>query len=169
MLLAEHVIEELRELGGEEIARPLGGDRLERDYGAQVVVSVPERERAMQRALPPVHRQRFARTEMGAGGLAGALGLAIKPECRGVELNDRRLRPALCSVDNGFDALIEAQQTRGKVVRRRDSSRVIGGQIEAAGVFHAPLLVCGGFRFKAAPLQMPPKGSSAPRSTRAAA
>src|SRR5262245_63594391 len=62
MLLAEHVIEELRELGGEEIAGPLGGDRLERHYGPQVVVAVPERECAMQRALPPVHRQRFART-----------------------------------------------------------------------------------------------------------
>jgi len=61
MLLAEHVIEELRQLGGEEIVGPLGGDRLERPYGAQVVVAVPQRERAMQRALPLVHRQRFAR------------------------------------------------------------------------------------------------------------
>jgi hypothetical protein len=149
MLLAEHVIKELRELGGEEIAGPLGGDRLERHYGPQVFVAVPERERAMQRALTPVHGQRFACTQVGAGSLAGAVGLAVEPECCGVELNDRRLRPALCGVDNGLDAPIEAQQARGKVVRRRDNSRVIGGQIEAAGVPHAPpLLVRGGFGAK---------------------
>jgi hypothetical protein len=62
ILLADHVVEELRQLGGEEIARPLGGDRLQGFYGVQVVIAVPKRERPMQCALPPVRRERFART-----------------------------------------------------------------------------------------------------------
>jgi hypothetical protein len=59
---------------------------------------------------------------MGRGGLASAVGLAVKPECRGIQLNDRRVRPAPCSLKNAFDALIETHKTRGKVVRRRHGS-----------------------------------------------
>src|ERR1700756_560256 len=44
--------------------------------------------------------------------------------------------PALCSVENGLDALIETQQPCGEVVRRRYGNCVVGGHIEAAGVFH---------------------------------
>src|SRR6516165_11505335 len=58
VLLAKHVIEELRDLGGQEIARPLGGDRLQRLDRAQIVVAMPERERPMERALARVHRER---------------------------------------------------------------------------------------------------------------
>jgi hypothetical protein len=59
---------------------------------------------------------------MGRGSLAGAVGLAVKPERRSIQLNDRRVGPVLCSLKNAFDTLIETQKTRGKVVRRRDSS-----------------------------------------------
>ena len=62
VLLAEHVVEELCQLGGEEIAGPLGGDRLQCFYGIQVVIAVPKRERPMQCAFPPVHREHFTCT-----------------------------------------------------------------------------------------------------------
>jgi hypothetical protein len=123
VLLAKHVIEELRGLGGQEIARPLGGDRLHGLDGAQIVIAMPERERPMERALARVHRERVG-------------GLAVKPERGGVKLNDRCVGPALCGVENGLDALIETQQPRGEVVRRRYGSCVIGGHIEIARVFH---------------------------------
>jgi hypothetical protein len=77
---------------------------------------------------------------MGGGGLAGTVGLAVKPERRSVKLNDRRVGPELCGLENALDALIETQQTRGKVARRRDGSWVTGGHIEAAGVFHRATL-----------------------------
>ena len=54
--------------------------------------------------------------QMGAGDPASSIGLAVKPERSRIELNDRRVAPALGGVHNGFDALIEAQHTRGKVV-----------------------------------------------------
>jgi hypothetical protein len=77
ILLAEHVIEELCELGGKEIARPFGGDCLQCFDGAQVVVGMPERERSMQSALPRTHRQRFARMEMDGGLRARVVSLAV--------------------------------------------------------------------------------------------
>src|SRR5215471_11303366 len=87
---------------------------------------------------------------MGRGGLAGAVGLAVKPERRSVQLNDRRIGPALCSLKNALDALIETQKTRGKVVRRRDSSWIIGADIEAARVLHRATLSPRRLRCKAA-------------------
>ena len=84
----------LCELGGEEIGRPFGGDRLERRCGAQVIVAMPERECLMQRALPRVHRERCASMQMGAGGPASSIGLAVKPERSRIELNDRRVGSA---------------------------------------------------------------------------
>ena len=140
VLLAKHVIEELRDLGGQEIAWPLGGDRLQRLDRAQIVVAMPERERPMERALARVHRERVARTQVDSRVLKGAVGLAVEPERRGVELNDRSHGPALCGTENGLDALIETQQPRGEVVRRRDGSSVIAGHIEAAGVLHRTTL-----------------------------
>src|SRR5262249_54750117 len=136
VLLAEHVIEELCDLGGQEIARPLGGDRLHGLDGAQIVITIPERERPMECALARVHRERIARARVDGRGLKRAAGLPVEPERRGVELNDRCVGPALCGVENGLDALIETQQPCGEVVRRRDGGCVIGGHIEAARVFH---------------------------------
>jgi hypothetical protein len=136
VLLAKHVIEELCDLGGQEIARPLGGDRLHGLNGAQIVIAMPERERPMERTLARVHRECLARAQVDRRGLKRAVGLAVEPERRGVELNDRCVGPALCGVENGLDALIETQQPCGEVVRRRYGSCVIGGHIEAARVFH---------------------------------
>src|SRR5919108_3357944 len=77
---------------------------------------------------------------MVGGGLAGTVGLAVKPERRSVKLNDRCVGPELCGLENTLGALIEAQQTRGKVVRRGDGSGLMGGHIQAAGVFHRATL-----------------------------
>jgi hypothetical protein len=74
----------------------------------QVIVAVPKRERSMQRALPRVHCECLAGVQMGGGGRAGIVGLAVEPEGRGVELNDRRLGPALRRIENGLDAPVEA-------------------------------------------------------------
>jgi len=87
---------------------------------------------------------------MGRGGLAGAVGLAVKPERRSIQLNDRRAGPVFCSLKNALDALIETQKTRGKVVRRRDSSWIIGADIEAARVLHRATLSPRRLRCKAA-------------------
>ena len=94
----------------------------------------------MERALARVHRERVARAQVGGRVLDGAVGLAVEPERRGVELNDRGVGPALRGVENGLDTLIETQQPRGEVVRRRNRSSVIAGHIEAAGVLHRATL-----------------------------
>ena len=66
VLLAEHVVEKLGELRGQEVARPLRGDRFHGFDGTQIVVFVPEGERPMERALARVHRQGLARGEVRA-------------------------------------------------------------------------------------------------------
>src|SRR5215510_13624806 len=97
----------------------------------------------MERALARVHRERVARAQVDIRVLEGAVGLAVEPERRGVELNDRRVGPALRGIENGLGALIEAQQPRGEVVRRGHRSKVIAGHIEAAGVLHRTTLSLG--------------------------
>src|SRR5262249_62345525 len=90
--------------------------------------------------LARVHGERVARAQVDSRLLESALGLAVEPERRGVELNDGRVGPALRGIENGLDALIETQQPRGEVVRRRNRSSVIAGHIEAAGVLHRATL-----------------------------
>ena len=109
VLLAEDVVEELGELRGQEIARPLRGDRFHGVDGTQIVVFVPEGECPMERALAWVHRQGRARGEVRAGAFERAVGLAVEPESRGQELQDRRLRSALDGVEDRLDTLIETQ------------------------------------------------------------
>jgi hypothetical protein len=55
VLLAEHVVEKLRELRREQVARPLCGDRLHGLDCAQVVVGLPECERPIKRTLARIH------------------------------------------------------------------------------------------------------------------
>jgi hypothetical protein len=56
------------------------------------------------------------------------------------ELNDRRVGPVPDGVENGLHTLIETQQARGEIVRGRHRSCVVAGDLEAAGVFHEPIL-----------------------------
>jgi hypothetical protein len=51
-------------------------------------------------------------------------------------LKDGRRRPVFHRLEDGFNALIEAQQACGEVVRRRCRSCIIAGDVEAARVFH---------------------------------
>ena len=102
MLLAEHVIEELRKFRGAKIARPFGGDGLHGLDGAQVVIGVPMLQRIVERALARVHGERSACTQVSGGVRHGLAGLAIEPEGCGVEPDDRRLGPALCSLELFF-------------------------------------------------------------------
>ena len=113
-LLAKHVIEKLRELRAEEVARPLDGDRPQGLERPQVVVRMPQRERPVERALARVHGQCCTRAQMLGGVRACVLGLTIEPESGGVELNDGRRGPALRGLEDSLDTLIESQQPRGE-------------------------------------------------------
>jgi hypothetical protein len=135
-LLAEHVIEKLRELRAEEVARPLDGDRLQGLERPQVVIRMPLRERPVERALAHVHGQRFTLAQMRGGVRACVLGLPIEPERGGVELNDGRRGPALRGLEDGLDTLIESQQPRGEVVSRRNGGSIVRADVEPARVLH---------------------------------
>jgi len=142
VLLAEDVIEELGELRGQQIARPLGGDRFHGLDGAQIVVGEPERERLVQRALARIRRQRRAGCEVRPRGRACAVGLAVEPERRRTKLQDRYVRPAPDRIEDGLDALIEAEQPRAEVVRRRDRADIIRRDLETARVLHLGSIRC---------------------------
>jgi hypothetical protein len=136
VLLAEHVIEELRQLRGAEIVRPLRRDGLHGLDRAQVVVGVPVRERAMERALACIHGKRVACLQMRSRIRNGFGGLPVKPESCGFEADDRGVRPALHGLENGLDPPVKTQQPRDEIVRSRHGGRIIGGDVETARVFH---------------------------------
>jgi hypothetical protein len=135
-LLAKHVIEKLRELRAEEVARPLDGDRLQGLERPQVVVRMPQRERTVERALARIHGQRFTPAQMRGGVRGCVLSLTIEPERGGVELDDGCRGPALRGLEDGLDTLIESQQPRGEVVSRRNGGSIVRADVEPARVLH---------------------------------
>jgi hypothetical protein len=67
-------------------------------------------------------------------GRVRVAGLAEEPERRAVE--PRRVRPAPGGGEDGLHSLVEAQQARDEVARRRDGVRIVRIDVETAYVFH---------------------------------